>query len=65
MGGEKFKKMQYDPPKIAQKSITCLPVIYKGFTSILSTKIREYLISKELIPSEQKGNSTNSIGCIQ
>ena len=39
-------------------------MIYKGFTSILATKIREHYISNELIPSEQKGNSTNSKGCI-
>ena len=44
--------------------IIIMPVIYKGFTSILATKIRDHLISNELIPSEQKGNSINSKGCI-
>ena len=51
-------------PRYASKfrPLTCLLVISKGFTSILVTTIREHIISNELIPSEQKGNSTNSKG---
>ena len=37
------------------RPIPCLPVIYKGFISLIATKIREYSTSNELIPSEQKG----------
>ena len=38
--------------------------MYKRFTSTLEIKIRENVISNEIIPSEQKGNSANSKDCI-
>ncbi|KAI5731018.1 hypothetical protein M8J77_003330 [Diaphorina citri] len=45
------------------RPITCLPVLYKLLTGIMKSKIHTHLQEKDLLPVEQKGGLTGSMGC--
>lgn len=45
------------------RPITCLSVIYKLLTAILSNEIYEHLIQNNLLPEQQKGCIKGSFGC--
>lgn len=50
-----------DPSKY--RPITCLPTIYKLFTSVLTKKINNHLEKTQVIAEEQKGCRQGSRGC--
>ena len=45
------------------RPITCLPVIYKILTSLISERIYSYLQKNNILPEEQKGCRKKSRGC--
>lgn len=45
------------------RPITCLPTIYKIFTSIISHKINQHCIANNIITIQQKGCGIGSRGC--
>lgn len=50
-----------DPSKY--RPITCLPTVYKIFTSIIANKIYHHVDNNNLLDEEQKGCRKNSRGC--
>ena len=46
------------------RPITCLPIMYKILSSIISQKMTEHLKRNKLVPNEQKGCAQNTYGCI-
>ena len=44
------------------RPITCLPLMWKIFTGILSDELYDHLESKRLLPEEQKGCQRKSKG---
>ena len=46
------------------RPITCLPIIYKLLSKILSNKMKEHLQKNKLIPDEQKGCMANCYGTL-
>ena len=45
------------------RPITCLPTVYKIFTSIFASKIYKHLINNNLLATEQNGCRKGSQGC--
>jgi hypothetical protein len=45
------------------RSITCLPTLYKIFTSVITQKIYEHIETHNIISEEQEGCRKNSRGC--
>ena len=45
------------------RPITCLPLMWKLLTAIISNEMYEYLEDKQLLPEEQKGCRRKSRGC--
>lgn len=45
------------------RPITCLPTIYKLFSSIICTKIYQHLNTNNIITEEQKGSKEKVLGC--
>ena len=56
------KKETQDPSNYPP--ITCLPIIYKIHTSVITSRITHHIETNNIIPTEQKGNSTNTFGTI-
>ena len=56
------KKETQDPSNY--RPITCLPIIYKINTSVITSRITHHIETNNIIPPEQKGNSTNTFGTI-
>ena len=56
------KKETQDPSNY--RPITCLPIIYKIHTSVITSRITHHIETNNIIPPEQKGNSTNTFGTI-
>lgn len=52
-----------DPEPNQYRPITCLPALYKLFTSILTNKIYKHIADNQLMPKEQKGCQRGSYGC--
>jgi len=48
------KNKNTDNPK-NYRPVTCLPTIYKLFTSIISRRMQKYMEDENLMPKEQKG----------
>ena len=46
------------------RPITCLPVIYKIMTSIITFRMGHHINANNLIPEEQKGNASKTFGTI-
>ena len=46
------------------RPITCLPIIYKILSGILTSRMMEHLQTNNLIPEEQKGGIADCYGCI-
>ena len=46
------------------RPITCLPIIYKIQTSIITSRMNHHIATNNIIPQEQKGNSSNTFGTI-
>jgi len=46
------------------RPITCLPVVYKILTSIITTRMNHHIQANNIMPEEQKGNSSNTYGTI-
>lgn len=46
------------------RPITCLPVIYKIITNIITSRMNEHINRNNIIPTEQKGNANNTSGTI-
>ena len=46
------------------RPITCLPIVYKILSSILTSRMVEHLQTNNLIPEEQKGGIADCYGCI-
>ena len=46
------------------RPITCLPVMYKILTSILTSRMKHHIEANNIIPEEQKGCASNSYGTI-
>ena len=44
--------------------ISCLPTVYKIFSSTIAKAMKEHIDINNLIPEEQKGCASNSLGCI-
>ena len=59
-----YKKGDYHQPE-NYRPITCLSVIYKLFTSLISDKIREHCEANQLLEEEQKGCTRGALGCKQ
>jgi len=56
------KNKNTDNPK-NYRPVTCLPTIYKLFTSIISRRMQKYMEDENLMPKEQKGCCRGSQGC--
>ena len=46
------------------RPITCLPVIYKILSSIITSRFNHHIEANQIIPPEQKGNASNTFGTI-
>ena len=46
------------------RPISCLPTVYKIFSSMIAKAMKEHIDINNLIPEEQKGCASNSLGCI-
>ena len=46
------------------RPITCLPIVYKILTGVLTSRMMEHLQSNNLIPEEQKGGISDCYGCV-
>lgn len=46
------------------RPITCLPIIYKILTSIITSRMSHHIEAYNIIPPEQKGNASNTYGTI-
>ena len=46
------------------RPITCLPIIYKIQTSIVTSRMNHHITANNIIPAQQKGNSCNTFGTI-
>lgn len=57
------KNRNTDNPK-NYRPITCLNIMYKIYTAIMSDKTYEFLESSELLPTEQKGCRRGARGCV-
>ena len=57
-----MKKETQDPSNY--HPITCLPVIYKIHTNVITSRITHHIETNNIIPPEQKGNSTNTFETI-
>ena len=57
------KKPQTENPS-NYRPITCLPVIYKIFSSIIATRMSHHIHINNIIPNEQKGNASETYGTI-
>jgi hypothetical protein len=53
--------IEEDPSKF--RSITCLPTVYKIFTSVITQKIYQHIETHNIISEEQEGCRKNSRGC--
>ena len=46
------------------RPITCLPVMYKILSSIVTSRMSHHINTSKIIPNEQKGNASNTYGTI-
>ncbi|XP_066912330.1 uncharacterized protein [Clytia hemisphaerica] len=46
------------------RPITCLPIVYKILTSIITSRMLHHIQANSIIPVEQKGNASNTYGTI-
>ena len=46
------------------RPITCLPIMYKIVSSIITSRMTHHITANNLIPAEQKGNASNTFGTI-
>jgi len=46
------------------RPITCLPIVYKILTSIITSRMAHHIQANSIIPTEQKGNASNTFGTI-
>lgn len=46
------------------RPITCLPIIYKILSSIITCRLNDHISANNLIPKEQKGSASNTFGTI-
>ena len=46
------------------RPITCLPTMYKIFSSIIDQRMKDHMQANSLIPDEQKGAGSGTYGCI-
>ena len=46
------------------RPITCLPIIYKIMTNMITKRMKEHMMINNLIPEEQKGCMPNTLGTI-
>ena len=46
------------------RPITCLPIIYKILTSVITSRMNHHIQAFNIIPAEQKGNASNTFGTI-
>lgn len=46
------------------RPITCLPVIYKILSSVITSRMTSHIEANNIIPTEQKGNSSDTFGTI-
>ena len=44
--------------------ITCLPIMYKILSSIVTSRVSHHINANKIIPTEQKGNVSNTYGTI-
>ena len=58
-----IKKIPTNEPR-NYRPITCLPVIYKITSSIITGRMKSHLEANKLIPEEQKGGISNCNGCV-
>ena len=57
------KKSDPDHPS-KYRPITCLPIVYKIFSSPTGKSMKNHIQNNNLIPQEQKGCALNTLGCI-
>ena len=46
------------------RPVTCLPIMYKIISSIVTSRLTHHITANNLIPTEQKGNASNTFGTI-
>ena len=56
------KKETKDPSNY--RPITCLPIMYKILSSIITSRMTHHIDANNIIPAEQKGNASNTFGTI-
>ena len=57
------KKSDPDHPS-KYRPITCLPTVYKIFSSLIGKCMKTHIQNNNLMPQEQKGCAPNTLGCI-